>query len=1113
MTNDQILLQKLDRFIKKYYRNRLIRGALFLFALLGCFYLAIILLEFLFRFNQTVRAVFLFSYLSLALGVFIRFIAIPLFQLLKIGRIISYEQAAEIIGKHFSEIQDKLLNTLQLIHQKKVAIEPTSLLEASIDQKISGLKLFQFTAAIDFRKNLKYLKYVIIPLFFFLLIAILSPGTISEPTQRIVRFNQAFEPKLPFRIEILNKKLTAMQQENFELKIKITGEEIPSEFFIQSGDVTFKMQRNKEFIFTYIFRSVQSDITFKLSAGTFLSDKFTLKVFPKPIILNFNVKIDYPAYIHKPAETVENTGDLMVPEGSILTWNIFTKDVDNIQFKVNTVATNLKKLENNSFTYSKKVLTTTSYSIFPWNKYCLNNDSLSFKITVINDGFPSIVVTEATDPALNTSLFFKGTVKDDYGFTKLTFNYTVASGSDTAKSIFKEVNIPLADNLTNQNFYYNADLTSFVETTGETINYYFEIWDNDGVNGPKSTRTEIKKITTPTLKEIEKNTNKNVQNIEKDMESGLKESGNMKNTINDLNRRMTEKPTMSWQEKKKVEGLLKSQERILENIDDIKNRNLENIQNEEKFMNTSERIVEKQRQLNSLMEQLLTEEMKKLMEEMKNLLEQVDKNKLADLMEKIKLSNEDLENQLDRNLELFKQIEFERNLENLVNDLKKNAIEQDRLAERAEKDKGKDQQIVKDQKTVKSTSDSISQNLKDLQKEKQGLESNPDLSNAEKKQDSITKDLNEIEKQVNGKEMNKASENMKEAAKKMEELASELENSLAENEDEQMEEDAQNIRQILENLIRLSFEQEDLILKTRITARNDPKYITLVENQKEMGDKISIIEDSLNAIARRQIMLQPIISRETSSIEKNIQACLSSMNNRQTSSALSQQQLTMTAMNNLALLLNESLEKMNQQMSMSMMGKGKKSSCQKTSNPKGKGSMKNMKSMQQKLGEQLEKIKDGIEKMKNSGKGNKNGNSELNKQIAKLAAQQEAIRNEMQKYKDELSEQGIKDGGSLKETIKTMEQNETDIINKRITQETMNRQQSILTRMLESEKAEQEREKEEKRESTEAKNQKYSNPFFDFKYKSKERSDQETLQLVTPSLSNFYRAKVNTYIL
>ena len=110
---------------------------------------------------------------------------------------------------------------------------------------------------------------------------------------------------------------------------------------------------------------------------------------------------------------------------------------------------------------------------------------------------------------------------------------------------------------------------------------------------------------------------------------------------------------------------MKRNEKILKNLEEIKERNLENIQRQEEFLKASPQIIEKQKRLNELMEQVMTEEMKNQMEELKQLMNQLDKNKLAEMMEQMKMTAEELEELLDRNLELFKQIEFSRNLENL----------------------------------------------------------------------------------------------------------------------------------------------------------------------------------------------------------------------------------------------------------------------------------------------------------------------------------------------------------------------------------------------------------------------------------------------------------------
>jgi FKBP-type peptidyl-prolyl cis-trans isomerase len=138
----------------------------------------------------------------------------------------------------------------------------------------------------------------------------------------------------------------------------------------------------------------------------------------------------------------------------------------------------------------------------------------------------------------------------------------------------------------------------------------------------------------------------------------------------------------------------------------------------------------------------------------------------------------------------------------------------------------------------------------------------------------------------------------------------------------------------------------------------------------------------------------------------------------------------------------------------------------------------------------------------------------MSEQLAKLAAQQEALRNEMSKYADQLNEEGVKDGGAMNDMMKKMEETQKDLVNKKIVQETLNRQQEILTKMLESEKAEMKRGEEEKRQSTEAKNTDISNPFSNLKYKTiKSGTTSDILKTVQPSYNYYYKNKINSYFL
>src|SRR4051812_14093440 len=100
--NYQLLIEKLDAFIRKYYKNQLLRGVIYTFTLCLAFYLLITSSEYFGHFSTTLRTVLFYLFVSGTAFVLGKFIVIPLTHLYKIGSIISHEQAAQIIGKHFT---------------------------------------------------------------------------------------------------------------------------------------------------------------------------------------------------------------------------------------------------------------------------------------------------------------------------------------------------------------------------------------------------------------------------------------------------------------------------------------------------------------------------------------------------------------------------------------------------------------------------------------------------------------------------------------------------------------------------------------------------------------------------------------------------------------------------------------------------------------------------------------------------------------------------------------------------------------------------------------------------------------------------------------------------
>ena len=1108
-SNYALLIRKIDEFIRKYYKNQLIRGLLYSLAALGTYFILIVLLEYFSWFNTGTRSLLFYTFLATATFIVGRYIALPLGQISRLGKLINHEQAADIIGKHFTEVKDVLLNTLQLHNLKLNSEESTDLIQASIEQKIQHLKPIPFADAIDFKKNRKYLRYALPPLVFLLAALLISPSLIIAPSKRLINHNEVFERPAPFTVKILNKTLQAVQQDDFTVKIKIEGDEIPAQLFISSKQANYRMEKESNVLYSYTFRNLQTNTPFIITADQYNSKEYIIKILPKPIILSFDVETEYPAYLGRKNETMSNTGDITVPAGTRLTWKFYTRDTRKLAFRIGGKLNEVVADKSNTFAISSRLISGTPYSVIIGNEYFSNRDSLSYIVNVIPDLYPSISVEEFQDSIYDNRLYYQGTVKDDYGLNKLVFAFTVKkAGIDQIIPVAKTREVPLDKTLLQQQFFYFMDISTLFVQPGDEIEYYFEIWDNDGVTGSKSTRSVKRIFKIPTLEEIEEMTEKKSEEIKDKMESVIKQSQALQRNVEEMQKKMVDKKEIGWQEKQSLQQLLDKQKSLQDQVNEIQKENKEKSLQENQYKEMSPDIIEKQQQLEDLFNKVMTEDMKKMYEELQKMLEKVDKDKVAEMLDKMKDDSKALEKELDRNLALFKQLEVEKKLQETIEKIDKLSEEEKALSDQTKDAAKEDIEKLKDeQKKLNNMFDQVKDDIKELQKKNSELEEPNKLEKTDAEEEDIEQDMDNSSDELNEGKPQKASQSQKSASGKMKKLSQKLTEMQQEMEQESDGEDEEAMRQILDNLVKISFDQEDIMKQLNTVSTTDPKYLKIIQKQKNLKDDLKMVGDSLHALSKRQASIEPFVLRELTAVENNMDDAVTQLNSRAAAPAKAKQQYAMTSVNNLALMLAESLKQMQQNMQGKGSGKAK-AQCKKPGGEGGK--MKSMRQMQEQMNKQLQQMKEGMQK---PGKQGSQGQKQMSEKFARMAAQQEALRKQMQEYGQEMQMEGTGTEKSIKEMMQQMEQTETDLVNKRINIETLRRQQEIVTRMLESEKAEQQRELDQKRESEESQDLFYNNPSKFFEYNKIKEKETELLRTIPPNLKPFYKSKVNAYFL
>jgi hypothetical protein len=1121
----ELLIAKLDGFIRKYYKDRLIRGALYSVGLLVLFFLLASLGEYFGRFGTGVRTALFWALAVLAAVVLARFIVLPLVKLFRLGPVISHEEAARIVGSHFPQVKDKLLNTLQLRGQNADDPQRRALIEASIAQRSRELSPVPFTAAIDLGRNRKYLRYALPPLGVLLILLFAAPSLITGPTRRILAHNREFLPEAPFRFIVQNKRLTVPENEDFELRVEMRGDALPQQVFLETDGKRIPLVRQDVAHFTHRFRNVQQPVDFHLSADGFQSPEMRLATEANPMLLGLTVALEFPPYLGLKNSVTNNSGDISVPAGTRVTWTAETRSADRLALAFDDTTFQLLPPGPGvqRFSAGRRFLKGSTYALIPANGTLQAGTPARYRVDVVPDLYPTITVEQKADSLAPQRLYFKGDIGDDHGLSRLDFHYRVVNGGDSIPADKRELTraIRIQPGATRQGFFDMEDLGGLRLMPGDKVEYWFEVWDNDGVHGSKSTRSSTLYLEMPSLDELAKRQDKQGEAIKDELRESIAQAQDLQNDLDKLRRDLLDKKEITWQDRQKLQHVLDRQKQLEQRIDKATDQLRQTQQEQQQFRAADERILQKQQQVQDLFENVLSEQMKELYRQVQEMLEKIDKDQLQEKMEEMKLSQEDVEKELDRALEQFKRMEVEQKAEDIADRLDKMAEQQKKLAEESKEGNSNEEDLKQRQDSLNREFQGVRDELDTLAKKNAALEQPMDLPKTQDQEESIQQEQQKSSEQLENKQGKKASQSQQKAGEQMEQLAFQMRSGMQQNQQQQAEEDMDALRQLLENIVQLSFDQEANLDDLQATAVRDPHLVDIGRQQRKLRDDAGQVEDSLFALSKRVPQLQAMVNREMNLVNDNMDQALAHLaearaNERERPKAADHQQRAMTSLNNLALMLDEALQQMQQQAS-GMPGSG---SCNKPggkgSNPGNSKKMQQIRSQQEALSKQLEAMKKALEKGRKPGDkpGQKNPGgmgAGMSEQLAKLAAQQAALRQEMQRMAQELNKDGSGSGNGLRQLAEQMEQNEKDIVNRNLTQESIRRQKDIMTRLLEAEKAERERELDPKRESNTGKDVDHPDPARFFNYQRDKMREAELLRTVPPGLKPYYKARVDQY--
>lgn len=966
------IVAKLKKFHRKFYINELLKGLILFFSIGLLYFLVTVSLEYFFWMGQKARLALFWLFVGVELALFGRFIIYPLLKLLNISKGISKEEAARIIGKHFPEVDDKLLNILQL---KRAGEGSTSeLLAASIDQKAEELQPIPFQFAINFKSVLPYLRYAVIPVL--IVLAIWASGKFnmfSDSYSRVVNYQQAYEPPAPFSFHILNTELQSEENKNFELSIATQGEIIPQDVKIHYDDESYLLKNEKNGKFSYTFDRVDKNKKFYLTANTVRSLEYELEVIPVPKLLDFNMHLNYPSYLKKSNNTVKGTGNITVPEGTEVGWNLNTQSTDRVKLELPDTILNFSK-QDNAFNLKQVFKRNTTYQIATSNTNLEDFEKLSYQIKVVRDQFPEIDVEMKRDTVQDDELYFHGSVSDDYGLSRLQLVFYPS----------KEENLKQRRSIQISHSNYDEFLYAFPDTLnlkqGVAYDLYFQVFDNDGVNGAKVTKSEVFSYRKLTDDEEEDRQLENQKESIQGMQKSLDQMKSTDEALEELDRMQKEKEFLNYNDRKKFEDYLK---RIKQDNERMKNYTEKMKEDLDSFQKDKEDDAKDALKERLEKNEKRLEENEKLLEELEKYRDKIGEEEMGKRLEEMAKEKKAQNRSLEELLELTKRYYVQKKAEKLSEDLNKLSREQDELSDKEEDNtQNAQERLNKKFEDIRKALDDLQQENLELRKPMNLDRDEAKERSAEKDQQDATEKLEEAEqkendggekgeKQDENKKQSKqeAKKNQKSAAEKMRQMSKGMQMQMQMGQQEQMEEDVAALRQILDNLIIFSFEQEDLMIDFEEMERNSPDFGNRLQHQQTLKENFKHVDDSLYGLALRNPMISEQITTKLIDIDFSIDKSLAELAKFKIRQGTSNQQYSLTGANDLANMLDNALQ--NMQMMMDAEGSGEGEGMPMPGEGSGEG-----KFQLPDIIEGQEELSDGLEEGMESGEGEENGEGE-----------------------------------------------------------------------------------------------------------------------------------------
>ena len=1066
---------------RSQYLKYIFLGNLIYIGIIGSILLFLfIFLESIFYFSPKIKLIIIYSLMSLSTIFAIYWLAV--FQLIKMEKLRSYKinKFALVLGeKLFPDKKDTIINALQLEYGSK-RYESKSLANAYIKSILKKLAHFDFSYIIV-KKDRSQIKMILLSSWVFVIIMFsLFYQTSSESFFRWSNPRDIFQAPKPFKLYNITGPLNILGGEKPTISVKASSV-IPDTIFLfltptqvstqkrdslrlkfsspptETGEYIFKLP---ELYQDYSYQAAVYARFFWESWNEVTTTLDTIFVTDRPSFENFSLKITPPKYSKITEFTQEgNIATIKSLKGSEILIDIISNRILRTAYlRLNNERVNMVT-SHNSASGGFTLLKEGSFIVnLADERGITNRDPIPYTLEIIPDNNPMINIIKPP-PMIELGneqiIPLHIDVVDDFGFTDLQLAYEIKKPvymkDDTFVAMLKIDELE-PDSLI-QSIKMLWELNNLNLMPDDEIHFHFELTDNDNISGPKKTISNTFIARVPSLTDLFESITNSEEQFFEDMTQELDDIKDLKEEFESLELKMLKEKELDWDQKQSIQDVIENAKKEILQLEKL-SESIESITKQaDKHKLFSPSLLEKFDELSKLVNDIMPENMKNNLEELQQALDELNVESLQEALNDLSNNMEQIENDLDRYLDIFKRFQAEKKLDEIQKRLQQLFEQQNAISEEI-RDLSPDTDLSKSQRFVQEQQRNLDefQNILSLIEEASSLvepfsgTSSEELSSLYESDLSIETEssLQDTEKSLNNMEFQSAHNSSSISTDKLENIMQQMRDIQQGFQKETVSEMAQKLEKLMQNILYLSSEEENLGTEVEKTYRNSPRLKDLAARQQVLQDQLQSITNQMMQLSKETFAITPEIGRGIGKANYGMQEAKEKLTEKNTSQAKESQNLAMQGLNDAAVGLFNSIENMKRSGSAS-------------------GVEQFMQMMQQMAGQQQSLNQQGLQLA--IGKMAAAAQQQMMQQMMKS---QKGIRKSLEQLMNEMRQSSGNKLGDLSGIARDMDEVIKDLQKNQYNQKTQDRQRKILSRMLDSQVSMTQRGEKDERQSSSA---------------------------------------------